>query len=212
MKTFAYISALSSIVPAIAGIIKFRYANRPLRLITMYFLLCLAMELLAIVMSFWKLNNNLIGDFFYMVEGIMLISYFYMVYNEREFMYPAIILSCAYIIYGLYTSFVDPGPDAYNSSFRAGESLIIQALAAYALIRISREVQEDITANPLFWITCGFLIYYSVNLAVFFTATFLVDDQIYLMKNTWFIHSIVNITANLVFTFGLICIPSRQPR
>lgn len=212
MITLAYISGFSILLPAILGLLKFKYAENGLRLIICYFLFCLVIEGITMYMTFIKMNNNAVADFFYIAEGLILITFFYMMYDESEFRIPAIILATVYVIYGCYTTFIDPGYMVYNSNYRAAESLMIQALTAYALLKISNQENLEVMKHAGFWISAGFFIYFSVNLVVFISATFLFADNIALMRKTWMIHSIVNIGANIIFTFGLLCIPPRQPR
>lgn len=199
-------------MPALFGIIKIKSAGTNLRLIIFYFIVCVVVEAISLFMNFNSINNNLLGDIFYLIEGLLLISYFYLAFNEKDFFYPAIILAIAYIGYGLYTTLFDPGPMAYNSNFRTGESLVVQAMSAYALIRYSKMENINLVKDTGFWISAGLFIYFSVNVAIFFTATFLIDESTYVMRKTWIIHSVVNILVNLIFTFGLTCIPSKQPR
>ena len=189
---------------------RFGAATRPFRIIIFYFLLCLVTEGVSMYLSFNKVNNSLVADLFYITEGLILIIFFYLIYNESEFHIPAIIIATVYVVYGCYSTFIDPGYMIYNGNYRAGESLMIQALTAYALIKISREEDLKLMNNPGFWISAALFIYFSVNIAVFITATFLFENNVTLMKKTWMIHSIVNIGANLIFTFGLSCIPERQ--
>lgn len=212
MKTLAYFSAAISIVPALAGLIKYQSAGKLTRLIIFYFFLCATVEAFSLYMNYNSINNNLLADIFYMLEGLLLISYFYLIFNERDFFYPSIILAIAYLGYGLFTTIIDPGPMAYNSNFRTGESLIVQAMSAYALIRYSKMENLNLVKDTGFWIAAGLFIYFSVNVAIFFTATFLIDESTYVMRKTWIIHSVVNTLVNLIFTFGLTCIPSKQPR
>ena len=212
MKTLAYISAISSLAPFIVGIIKLKSAGKEFRLIIFYFIVCVVVECISFYLNSNKINNNLLADIFYIAEGLALISFFYLIFKEKDFFYPAIILSVAYLGYGLYTTIFDPGPYAYNSNFRTGESLIIQALSAYSLVRYSKSDKINILNDSGFWIAVGLFIYFSVNIAIFFTATFLIDDSTYVMSKTWIIHSVVNTLVNLIFTFGLTCIPSKQPR
>lgn len=159
-----------------------------------------------------KINNNLLADIFYIVEGSMLIVYYYLLFHEKEFLLPGLILLVSFIAFGLYTTFVDPGMEAYNSTFRTGESLIIQALSAYSLIRISKDPKINLVKNPQFWISASFFIYFSVNVAIFFTATFFYDNSTVFMSKTWGIHSIVNILANLIFTFAMYLIPNPKSK
>lgn len=194
----------------IVGLLKYRSATKPFKLIIIYFLVCLVTEGFATSMSMMKMNNSLVGDIFYIIEGIILLGFYYLVFGEKEFFIPAIIIGIAYVIYGLYTSAIDPGPWVYNANFRAGESLMIQALSAYALIRISKEEDVHLLSHPGFWISSGFFIYFSVNIVVFVSASFIVEGNIFLTKHTWFIHSLVNLLAYIIFTFGLLCIPSLQ--
>ncbi len=158
------------------------------------------------------MNNSLLGDIFYITEGILLIGFYYFFYEEKEFLFPAIVIGIAYFSYGMYTSVIDPGPWVYNANFRAGESLMVQALSAYALIRISKEEGVKPMSNPGFLISAGFFIYFSVNIVVFITGSVLFENNVYLMKSTWFIHSFTNIIANVLFAYGLTCIPSSQSR
>jgi hypothetical protein len=212
MKTLAYISGFSILLPVWFGLRNYRFATTPFRIIIFYFLVCMVTEGVSMYMGYRRINNNLVADLFYISEGLLLITFFYFIYAEHEFRIPAFILAAVYLIYGCYSSFIDPGPAVYNSNFRAGESLMVQALSAYALIKISRQEDLQLTVNPGFWITSGFFLYFSVNIAVFLTATFLFENNTSMMKKTWLIHSIVNIGANLIFTFGLSCIPQRQLR
>jgi len=194
----------------VVGLLRYKSATKPFKLIIFYFLVCLITEGIATSMSLMKLNNSLVGDIFYITEGILLLAFYYLVFGEKEFFIPAIIIGMAYLIYGIYTTTIDPGPWVYNANLRAGESLMIQALSAYALIRISKEEDVHIFSHPGFWISSGFFIYFSVNIAVFVSAMFIVEGNVFLTKHTWFIHSIVNLLSNIIFTFGLLCIPSLQ--
>lgn len=212
MKTLAYISGFSVLLPAITGILKFSHAGKAMRVIISYLLICLMVECIAMYMNSIKMNNNLVGDIFYITEGLLFIYFFYLVYDEREFAIPALLLALVYFTYGLYTTFIDPGYLEYNGNFRAAESLMVQALTAYALIKISKEENLQLLQNPEFWISAGLFIYFSVNIAVFFTAEFLFENNVMLMRKTWLIHSVVNIFANLIFTFGLLCIPVSHRR
>ncbi len=196
----------------VVGLLKYKSATKPFKLIVVYFLVCLITEGCASTMSLMKLNNSLVGNIFYITEGVILLGFYYLVFGEKEFFIPSIIIGIAYVIYGIYTTTVDPGPWVYNANFRAGESLMIQALSAYALIRISKEEDVHLFSHPGFWISSGFFIYFSVNIVVFVSASFLVEGNVRLTQHTWFIHSIVNLIANFIFTFGLLCIPSQQRR
>lgn len=142
MKTIAYISASFAILPAVVGMFKYRSATKTFRVICIYFFICLLTELISIPLSINKINNALLGDIFYIIEGLLLIGFYYLSYREKEFLGPAILIAVAYFLYGLYSTIIDPGPWIYNANFRAGESLMVQMLSAYSLIRISKE--EDI--------------------------------------------------------------------
>jgi tryptophan-rich sensory protein len=157
-----------------------------------------------------KGNNNLLADVFYLLEGVLLITFYYLSFKEKEFKIPSIILLVGYITFGIYTSFFDPGPELYNSTFRTGESLIIQALSGYSLVRISKQTEKPLIKNPEFWFSAGFFTYFSVGIAIFFTATFIFDESKHFMVKTWIIHSVVNIMANFVFAYGLFCLPSKK--
>jgi len=212
MKVLAYISAFSVLIPAFYGLIKFNHADKAVRMMIYYIFFCVLLEGLTLSLTSLQINNALIADIFYMIEGVFLITFFYFVYAESEFRIPALLLAVIYLGYGFYTTFVSPGYLVYNSNYRAAESLMVQALTAYALVKISKQENLQLMQNPEFWISTGFFIYFSVNIAVFITANFLVENDLTMMRNTWMIHSLVNIGANLIFTFGLSCIPRQQHR
>jgi hypothetical protein len=212
MKTLAYISAFTVLIPAAFGLIKLKYAGKTMKMMIFYLFVCVFIESLTGYMTYLKINNALVASIFCMFEGLFLISFFSRVYGEPEFRIPAIFLGAVYLGYGCYTTFFDPGPMVFNGNYRAAESLMVQAMTAYALIKISKEENLQLMQHPEFWISAGFFIYFSVNLAVFLTANFLEGNNISVTKNTWIIHSLINIGANLIFTFGLLCIPRPQHR
>ena len=210
MKTIAYISSVISFLPAVIAVLKLKSAGTKFRLILLYFILCCITEVCSLIIISNHGNNNLLADIFYLTEGLLLITYYQLTFNEKEFRYPYYLLFGSYLLFGLYTTLVDPGPEAYNSTFRTGESLIIQALAGYSLIRISKQSDFSLMKNPEFWFSAGFFTYFSVGIAIFFTATFIFDESKHFMVKTWIIHSVVNIMANFVFAYGLYCIPSKK--
>ncbi len=212
MKTLAYISAITILIPALMGLMKIKFAGKAMRMAIIYLFICVFFEGLTSYLAFMKINNSLISSIFMLIEGLLLIGFFSLVYREPEFRIPALLLAVVYFIYGGYTILVDPGYLAYNGNLRTAESLMVQALTAYALIKISKEENLQLMQHPEFWISAGFFIYFSVNIAIFLTSNFLHDNNISVTKNTWMIHSIVNIGANLIFTFGLSCIPRPQHR
>lgn len=187
---------------------KYRSATKTFRVICIYFFICLLTELISIPLSINKINNALLGDIFYIIEGLLLIGFYYLSYREKEFLGPAILIAVAYFLYGLYSTIIDPGPWIYNANFRAGESLMVQMLSAYSLIRISKEEDIQPLNHPGFWISTGFFIYFFVNISVFITGTVLFEDNNQLMKSTWFIHSYTNMLVNVIFAYGLFCIPT----
>jgi hypothetical protein len=86
---------------------------------------------------------------------------------------------------------------------------VIVAVVLY-MSRLLMEKVRNLFTDTRFLLSIGFLLYFTMSLLVFIfrDQRLQMSDLFYL--NLWSIHSIANITANLIYAFGLLCIARKQ--
>ncbi len=96
----------------------------------------------------------------------------------------------------------DFSPNVLNYFTRPASQLIAGGVAIYTLQQLWYFSEDQLHRNYRLWITAAFLLYNILGVIIF-ALTFLKDRQslVFLV----YLHALVNITHNLLFTAGIIC-------
>lgn len=92
----------------------------------------------------------------------------------------------------------------FNSYMRMLESILLVILSLYWFYRVFQDLEiEKLTEHPMFFINSGVLLYFSGNFFIFtyYNIMSALDGQI--MNEIWHIHSVLNITYNLLYGVAL---------
>jgi hypothetical protein len=203
LQVLAYTSAVFSVIPAILALIYIRKAESSLQILKLLFVFAGVVEIIATSLAYLKINNQLLGDVYFLVEGI-LIGLFCYYKLGKKYKWRFVLLGLTYLAVGIYTSlFLDPA-FGFNSIFRTTESLIILILSGSVLIHIINKEGVNLLQIPEFWIISGFFIYFTVNISLFLSGKFIMSSDNSELRQLWIIHSLVNILANILFTLGIV--------
>lgn len=211
MKELAYCSSVIGILPGILSLILVKRHSIELSVLKLYFIISALTEITTSLLAYYKMNNNVIADSFYLAEGILIGLYFYnLLHKQHRSLF--VIAGILYSLLALYTSLVSPGMEAYNSTLRTVESILMQILSGIGLIHITIRHSTHLVKNPHFWFTSALFIYFTVNITLFYSSYFLIKNSRSELLQIWTIHSIINIMANILFCIGLIRIKTRHAR
>lgn len=155
-----YIIPFFELIPVLVGILYYKHLSKPLRLIFYFAILYVVMDSLNSVMAIiFHQQSKPYTDTLAILE-LPLVSAFYMQVLSKRWKTPIIILLVAYYLLWIADYwFIEPGSpmNVYPLAF---ESMIIML---YATVYMNQQTQTNIEeqwgANPINWISSGFLIY-----------------------------------------------------
>lgn len=200
-----YISAFSIAFPVFFSLYAYRKLALEMRMLSWFFTCAAAIELIILVSAFLKVNNLWLINLYALAEGIVLLYVIGRWLKHPRLFSLSILILVIYAAYWIYSTWVLGSLYLFNSREKAVKAIFLILLSGHLLIRQSLTEDIIITNNPVFWILSAILIYFSVSIIVFCTATFVLDNKNMAMMYSWTIHSIVNIIANLLFAVGFIC-------
>jgi hypothetical protein len=199
------LSTSSILLPFLISAYQYKKLGSELRLLVFFFGFATVVEIVMFTLSRYHLNNLWLLNIFVLTEGFVLCYVLGKWLETRKIFLAAMILFSLYFIFWCLTTFGEQGIFEFNNKEMSFKSIILIFLSGYLLIRLSQEEDTFPLQNFKFWIASAVLIYFSVNLIVFATANFLLEDKFHAMHYSWTIHSIINIIANLLFAYGFLC-------
>jgi len=206
LKNIDFISAVTILLPVVAGLFKIKSFNNDFRWLFVFFLFSMVIEFVAHSLKQRGINNLWLGNIYFLVECFVLsIIIARWLKSKRLRIFIAVFLA-AYLVVWIFTTFFVLDFYIFNNYARTVESFVFVFLSCFVLMTVSTDTSQVIFQNPKFWFGSALLIYFSVNLIVFGTVNYISSNHGHLMDNTWMIHSVTNIFANLLFAIGFLCI------
>jgi len=198
-------AAFSAIIPIATFSFQFKKLNRHLKYFALYLIFVAVVEFLILILALNKMHNVLSINFFSITEGILLLVFIRMLLVDQRLKNIMSVFITTYLLYWLYTIAFKITIFQFNSSEQFIKGIFIIIGSGLLLIQISRISELSLLQNYLFWLISAILIYFSLTLIVFYTATIVLDNQKTAMILVWKINSIATIIANLLFSFSFIC-------
>ncbi len=199
-NTLVFWGQISLFPPVIIGLIRKSYS---LKLTQLIFYLLICYVIFESISSYYTYNNQnnififFIGTF---VEFTILSVFYYKVLNSKRI---KIIIPIGYALFmiALVLDFQNNHLLSFNTYSLSIESLLLTLYALLTFYEILINSEQDIFANPLFWINSAFLIYYSGNLLVFLFNNYLYQTE-HVHPKIWMINSILNIIYYIPISIG----------
>lgn len=197
-----YVAAAADILPLLAGLTYVRHLNRPLRLLILFYLFILGVNVSNIYSHIHQVSNLWGLNAFIMVEYAFL-AYIFSFWIDRpkvkkllQTSIPLMILSWVIVKLCGATLF-----DTLHY-FKVVESSLLISLSTYKLHKITSESESPSYQLPEFWISVGVLLYFSGNILLFIAMKLFLDMQLF--AKVWMIHVGLNVVANLFYSGGFL--------
>jgi hypothetical protein len=205
-------STISGIFPVIAALFNYRHLDKILKIAAIYFLISTVFDWLLELTKMGGhigMHNNLPLIHLFTVISIVFYSAIY--YNAffRPMLKKAIVaLAGLALLIVIFNAIFIEGIWEYPSlSTTVLSVLLIFFSLAYFYQLLNRQEFIHIEKQGLFWINSGVLFYFSINIFLFmlFKRLILAHEQ----EESFMIHILTNIIANILFTIGLLCRPQK---
>ncbi len=176
------------------------------RLFSLFLFTTFIIELVADKMAENKQSNILIYNLFTTFEFCFYFFFFHFVlkkYLKESKIYYIIPL---YVALALVNIFLIQGKDnfhTYTYIFGCLSCIVLSITYFYFLFKYSKI--NNLTKDPVFWISAALLLYYSCTLPVFGIINFLTNLAVPFYSELAFIIAFMNIVLYLLFTIGFLC-------
>ncbi len=208
MTSMNIISGISGLVPLIAGICAYRRSSTEMRILTIFLVFVLLIEILGFSLFYNNFDNSWLFHIFTLIEYSFLVFIFsnWQINTilkhilRLSILFFTLVWISAKLLFENFNSM-----DNYTASL---ESILLIAISVLTLYSLTKENEKPLFIDSRFWICGAVLIYFSGNFMTFAFSNIigsLLADKIILPP----IHSILNIIANLCYAGGFLCIYPR---
>lgn len=176
------------------------------RLFSLFLLTTLIIEFVANKMAERKQNNAFIYNLFSVLEFCFYFFFFHSVLKGylKKIKIPFIII--LYIVLALINIFLIQGKYIIHTyTYILGSMICITLSITYFYFLFKYSRIQNLTKDPVFWISAALLLYYSCTLPVFGIINFLTNLAVPFYSELAFIIAFMNIVLYLLFTIGFLC-------
>ena len=205
---FHQFSGCSGIFPVLAIWYNFRHLDKIFKIIALFFVISFISDLtLLITISLGVRNNLPVINIFYIINIIFFGIIYYYAFFEPLLQKMVAMLSAMVLLFAVYNLiFVNKltdYPSASNTALGA-MSIIFSLIYFYQLL--NRQEFIHIEKQGLFWFNSAVLFYFAINIFLFMLFQRLLAAH---STGSFVIHDFVNIIANFLYTFALLCRPQK---
>lgn len=199
------LSAATTLIPLVVGMILWNRINTPAKIIVVYCLWSAISDSIGISLALRNQNNAVVINLFSLGQLIILVVYFTQFLaskRARSFAYAGLL---ALLLFLLYYGYILHSPCNHVSALR------ILGLSSLALIALSlqyfydtlKKLQfERIESNPYFWIASGILLHLTSCVTLALLPEFVSSNEFVLL---WFyFKNIMQGLMNILFVIGIV--------
>ncbi|MEL6820858.1 MAG: hypothetical protein AAFP70_03780 [Calditrichota bacterium] len=202
----ALISATSILLPFGIGWTVRSSFNYAARLFWVYIIFLTLVQLGMIWMAGTRITNIWVLNLMIPIQSAWLLYLLYH-WDKRTSVVSYILVGFLSIaIVWLISTVVMGGLQELNFIALSVQCVIISILCLMTLYGLTESQKGIVHQNERFWFILGLLLYFAGTSLFYTLGTVLVDDT---TRPVWIIHSIMNICANLLYSWGFLCL-SRQ--
>ncbi len=208
--TLSEISALSILLAAIVGIVRFRTAEPGFRPFIYLILIGALNEVLSVVLLgaglHTAVNNNI-----YVLAEALLILWFVKRAGEvftRPALFAAIALS--FVVFWAVENFFITGIGRISSYFRIYYSFVVVMLSISVVNHALVTARENPLRMPVFLICLGFIVFFTYKILVEAFWVYGLNDSKDFRSNVYTILVYLNLFVNLLFALALLWIPKKR--
>jgi hypothetical protein len=194
-----YAQQFGSLIIAALGFMSFSKREKPILILGFYGVNSVFFEVVNEITSF---RSNIIGDLYTLAEALILLYFFYTLFNSlwsKKFIISIGILYCV-----LYFVFMAGDWQVTHSAIRMLRDLVLIVCSVlYFYFLMTSMPTTTITGYPMFWIVAAFIFFFAgtfvLSLSLDYLINVLNDDMFYL----WTARNYFRFFFCLVVSYGL---------
>lgn len=193
-----YLSLYSTILPVILGVFYFKKLDRTFKLLTLFVLVSLILEVCTYILFMQGRNNMFLYHSYTFVEFLFLTFVFYTIRPNRVL----VILLILFFIVGvglIYSLKIDLKLLDTWQRLLSG-SLILTMCFNYFIFQMKEGARFFLEYDPKFLLVSGLTLYFLGTVLSFTTANLLIGKQ---NSIPWIVHSILNTILNVIYSIAI---------
>ena len=200
MPPLPYISAASCVIPLSIGVLRYHRLRLEMRLLLLLFASMALVEALSFYQAYNYRGTIWLFHLYTPVE-YSLLALVFSFWQKRAFLRKMLLYSIPLFVLICVGSELFLATSNNFDNFTASlESVLLVAISSFTLLGINLEDGGNILGDPRFWVGTAVLIYFAGNLMIFG-----LSEEI----TFWWTHNSLNISANLLFSGGFLCLLRR---
>jgi hypothetical protein len=197
----------SFFIPSAVGIFRFRSLTTSVKLFAMFYFLTCAEELVELYLALNHIHNIFLINYSFLIEPVFL-SVVYFVWAKEKWLKQLIAIpGILYIMIWLANKLYFGSPDEVNNPMAMASRIVLISVSIFVLHSMMKDVDIVLFAEPLFWISTGWILYSTGVLLIYGLSADLLKAGVKYFTSAWYINWSLAIVSNLMFTKGLICKP-----
>jgi hypothetical protein len=210
IPALAFISSLTYLIPAIAGIWRFKRLERPMK---MFLLLCVwsCIEATAeYILGMKHINNSFLINYYFLIDSLFLsVVYSYSIEDKRT-KRTILVLAILFIVIWVIDRLFFAVPGQMNNEMAATSSIFIIIVSILIVLVVIKKTDRLLIDEPIFWVSTGYALYSAGVLLIFGLSNELLKLGMLYFAVAWHINWSLAIVANLMFTRGFFCRAKQQ--
>jgi len=154
------------LVPAAAGIIKFRVLSKAMRMLTVLCVLACFNIAAQSLLASWGIRNYFISDYYTILEMSLLCGIFYLSVASKRARIVLRVLGLIFFGIWIVDMVFFHNPDQINSEMAVVSRIFLVVMSLVTLQAAMGDESSVLTARPVFWVAMGVVFYASGTLLV----------------------------------------------
>ncbi|HTH55832.1 MAG TPA: hypothetical protein VL728_07275 [Cyclobacteriaceae bacterium] len=198
-----YSQQFGSLLIVLLGIPFFSQRSLPIRIIVLYGINSFVFQIIGIVLVYSKGSGiNVNGNLYTLTEALILLGFFYSVFNSPVEKKVVVAMSVIYVI--LYFVFMIDRWVELVSSIRTMRDLVIIICCIMYFFYLMREMPtNDITKYPMLWIVAAMLCFFAGTFTLSLSLNYLVKVLHNNLLVIWAVRNFFRLIFCLVVCYGL---------
>lgn len=193
---------LSILLPIGIFMFKYRYADRPMKIIFFYLIVAGLINAIGVSLAEMGIRNLPLLHLYTVIETVFFLAYFQSIFEDKKIrkyltvamvIFPILCVLNFLFIQDIFT---------FNTHTRPLEAILITFVCLLYLYKTG--FVEDLMKRPLSWINVGVIVYFPVASIIFLLSNYFVFKAYNKDLNTlvWNIHSLLVLAMYLFFAKG----------
>jgi hypothetical protein len=197
----AIIVPLSILIPLFIFIFNYKFAKKELRVLFYYLIISGLINLIAIVIRRYHVSNLPLLHLYTLIEGIFLLSYFRIIFNDPIVKKVLLVLIILFPIVCILNFTFLQSIYTFNTYTRPLEAILITFFCMLYLYKGG--FTENWINKPVNWINMGILIYFPAACIIFILSNYLITSLNKTLNTmVWNIHAVLILLMYLFWAKG----------